>query len=116
MNKRNVGNDKEDIVSIFLEKNNIKIIDRNFYTDHGELDIVGMDGEYLVFFEVKYKKNKGYGNPFEMVNYSKRRRIVNASRVYLYKNHYPENTFIRYDVVGVLDGEITWIKQAFDAF
>ena len=116
MNKRSVGNDKEDLVTLFLKKNGVKILDRNYSTDKGEIDIIGSDGEYIVFFEVKYRKSAKHGNPLEAITPSKIRRIVNASKIYLYNNHYSDNTYIRYDCIGVLDSNITWIKNAFDAF
>ena len=116
MNKRNVGTDKEDLVTRFLEENNIKILDRNYYTDKGEIDIIGTDGKYIIFFEVKYRKAAEYGNPLEAVTSGKIRKIVNASKIYLYQNRYGDNTYIRYDCIGVLDSSINWIKNAFDAF
>lgn len=116
INKRALGADKESLVTEFLKKNNIEILDRNFYTSQGEIDIVGRDGEYLVFFEVKYRVSGKYGNPLEAITPKKRGRIVRAARVYLYSRHYPENTFIRFDCVGVLDGKVEWVKNAFDAY
>ena len=113
MNKRHVGNDKEDMVCLYLQGFNIEILDRNFYTRHGEIDIVGKDGDYLVFFEVKYRKDDSYGDPLEAISYSKKKRIYNAARVYLYLKHYPENTFIRFDCVGVTGSRINWVKAAF---
>ena len=116
MNKRNVGNDKEDLVTRFLEKNSIKVLDRNYHTDRGEIDIIGTDGQYIIFFEVKYRKAREFGNPLEAITPGKIRKIVNASKVYLYQHHYSDTTYIRYDCIGVLDSDITWIKNAFDAF
>lgn len=114
INKREIGNDGEDIVSDYLLRNNIRILDRNFQTRNGELDIVGIDGDYLVFFEVKYRKNTKYGYPLEAVTKSKQRHIVDAARYYLYYNHYPEETFIRFDCIGILENEIEWVKNAFE--
>ena len=54
--KRDVGGQKETLAVLFLEKQGFRILDRNYYTRHGELDIVAMDGEYLVFAEVKYRR------------------------------------------------------------
>ena len=116
MNKRSVGSDKEDLVTRFLEHNGVKILDRNYSTDRGEIDIVGADGDYMVFFEVKYRKSAEHGNPLEAITPGKIRRIVGASKVYLYQNHYSDNTYVRYDCIGVLEDKITWIKNAFDAF
>lgn len=116
MNKRSIGSDKEDLVSRFLEKNGVTILDRNYNTDKGEIDIIGRDGEYIVFFEVKYRSEKTYGSPFDAITKGKIKRIVAASKLYLYNNRYDDSTYIRYDCIGVLDSEITWIKNAFDAF
>ena len=116
MNKRSVGSDKEDLVTKFLESNNIKILDRNFSTGKSEIDIIGKDGEYIVFFEVKYRNNDEHGHPLDAITPSKIRRIVDASRKYLYSHRYNEDTYVRFDCIGVLESEITWIKNAFDAF
>lgn len=101
------------MASLFLEKQGIDILDRNFYTRHGEIDIVGKDKEYLVFFEVKYRRDDYYGDPLEAVSFPKQKRIRNAARVYLYLNHYPEATYIRFDCIGIKGSDITWIKSAF---
>ena len=83
MNKRNVGSDKEDLVSRFHEKNGVRVVNRNYDTDRGEIDIIGADGDYIVFFEVKYRKAGEYGSPLEAITKSKVRRIVGASKIYL---------------------------------
>lgn len=116
MNKRKLGNDKEDLACRFLEQNNVKIISRNYNTYHGEIDIIGFDGETLCFFEVKYREDSGKGSPFEAVTKSKIMHIIKAAKVFLYRNHYSEDTFIRFDCIGIQGGEITWIKNAFEAF
>lgn len=116
MNKRNIGTDKEQLAKHYLEEQGVKIIAANYYTYHGEIDLIGMDGEYLCFFEVKYRKNAAKGDPLLSVTPSKIRRIVNSARVFLYNNHYPENTFIRFDCIGILDSKFTWIKNAFSAY
>lgn len=113
MNKRDIGNAYENIAVKFLQTNGIEIICRNYNTRHGEIDIIGKDGEYLVFFEVKYRKAEAFGDPLAAVTYSKQRHIINAAKVYLYENRYPENTFIRFDCIGVLEDEVKWIKNAF---
>lgn len=113
INKRAIGNAGEDIVSAYLIKNNITILDRNFSSKHGEIDIIGMDGDYLVFFEVKYRKDLKYGYPLEAVTKAKQKHIIKAAQYYLYYYHYPEDTFIRFDCIGILDNEIEWVKNSF---
>lgn len=113
MSKRSIGDDKETLSVNFLSNNNVKIIDRNFNTRHGEIDIIGIDGDYLVFFEVKYRANLNYGYPLEAVTKNKIRNIRNAARVYLYHKHLPETTAVRFDCISILGSDIQWIKSAF---
>lgn len=113
MNKRALGNDKEDFAVRFLNANGVEVLDRNFYTRHGELDIVGTDGDYLVFFEVKYRKSNSFGNPMEAITMNKQRNIIKSAKIYLYLKHYPETTYIRFDAIGICDDKVEWIKDAF---
>ncbi len=113
MDKRKLGGDKEDIAEFFLNQNGVKVLFRNYYTKHGEIDIIGMDQEYLVFFEVKYRRNNLYGNPLEAVGKNKIKNIIKASRIFLYLEHYPENTLIRFDCIGILNNQVEWVKNAF---
>ncbi len=116
MNKRIIGFEKELFASEYLQRNGLVILDKNFYTPTGEIDIVAKDEDYIVFVEVKYRKTLNYGNPLESIGKSKISKIVKASRYYLYKNHYSTEVLVRFDCIGILGKEITWIKNAFEAF
>lgn len=61
-NKRDIGTVYEKKAVLLLEEKGCRILERNFYTYHGEIDIIAKDGDCLVFVEVKYRKNtkKGY--------------------------------------------------------
>ena len=76
------------------------------------------DGKYLVFVEVRTKKNTIHGTPIETVDYDKRRQIEKMARLYFTKEKVPEDTYCRFDVVGIVlpnDGEpqIEHIQDAF---
>ncbi len=116
MDKRGIGNDREEMVSSYLRKNGVRILDRNFLTKHGEIDIVGLCEGYLVFFEVKYRNTIRNGYPLEAVTYSKQRSIIQSARVYMYLKHFSTETPVRFDCIGVLNSRIEWIKNAFEAF
>jgi putative endonuclease len=79
----------------------------------GEIDIIARDGAYLVFAEVKYRKNASYGMPQEAVNYAKQKKISQTAGYYLMIKHMQENVSVRFDVVSVLEDEVTVIKNAF---
>ena len=71
-------------------------------------------GRYLVFIEVKYRKNGKSGSPFSAVGREKQRIISKVAMFYLIAHGYRELPPCRFDVVGI-DGEnIHWIKNAFD--
>ena len=61
MNKRKVGNKGEDEAVQYLEEQGLHILERNFRTREGEIDIVAEDGGVLVFFEVKFRSSAGTG-------------------------------------------------------
>lgn len=113
-NTRLEGNIGEDIAMMFLTKQGVEILERNYRIKGGEIDIIYKDGDYLSFAEVKYRSSDAFGQAYEAVDYAKRKRICKASRVYLYSKHIPENVYIRYDVISIMDKEVTWYKNAFD--
>lgn len=96
----------------YLEKEGYVVLEQNFRVQKGEIDIIARDGEYLVFVEVKYRKNMGCGFPEEAVDYRKQRTICRVSDFYRMKHGIAEVP-IRYDVISDLNGEIKLIKNAF---
>ena len=112
-NRRNIGSVYEKTAGEYLEKQGYEIIEYNVYSRAGEIDIVARDGAYLVFVEVKYRKDKKCGEPLEAITQSKRRTISKCALSYLKKHRLWEMP-IRFDVVGILGEEITLIKNAFE--
>ena len=74
---RLIGIDGEKAAEKYLKDKNYKIIDTNFRTRFGEVDIIAKDGEFIVFVEVKTRGEKSFGNPMEAVNYDKQRKKEN---------------------------------------
>ncbi|MFA9399180.1 MAG: YraN family protein [Clostridiaceae bacterium] len=102
----------------YLKKKNIKILDKNFRIRTGEIDIIGVDKNILVFYEVKTRTNYHFGLPCEAVNLAKKKNIKKLAEFYILKNNYFQYD-IRFDVVEIyLDKnakfkKIEWIKNAF---
>ena len=113
MNKRTIGTQKEEMVAEFLDKQGIKILERNFACKMGEIDLICLDKGCLVFVEVKFRKNISYGYPQEAVTKNKRRKIILVSGYYRMLKHYGENIQMRFDVISILNDEIIWDKNAF---
>ncbi len=113
MNKRCVGKEKEELAAVFLTGCGMNILEKNFTCKLGEIDLIGLQDGYLVFVEVKYRKNTDYGYPQEAVSKNKRRKIILVSGYYRMIKHYGERMPIRFDVVSILGDKIRWDKNAF---
>jgi putative endonuclease len=110
---RQKGNDKEELAAKYLSQNGMRIVERNFYTRRGEIDIIGYDEGYVVFVEVKYRAGMSGGGALEAVNTAKQKKICRTADYYRYIHHIGNDAKIRYDVIGIQGDEITWIKNAF---
>ncbi|MDR1696228.1 MAG: YraN family protein [Endomicrobium sp.] len=108
---RKTGFDKEKEAAKFLTKNGYKIIETNFNTKYGEIDIIAKHKKCLVFVEVKYRKSSDMGAPQEAVTFQKQQKIIKSAIVYLKQNHIRSD--IRFDVAAITGGEITVIESAF---
>ena len=101
MNTRQTGNVYEQMAADYLEKQGMRI------------DIIGRDGKYLVFVEVKYRSGDEKGNAAEAVTTAKQRTICRVADYYRYLHHYGEDTWVRYDVVAIQGEALHWIPNAF---
>jgi putative endonuclease len=113
-----LGNKGETIASEFLQKQGLKIIERNYHNNLGEIDIICREADILVFVEVKTKTGSDLGSPEEMVGLKKQKKLRDISQLYLVENELEEN--YRIDVVAVdcscLPPQINWLKSAVENF
>jgi len=101
--KQNTGKIGEDIAVKFLEKNNYKILERNYRKPWGEIDIVASDAENneLVFMEVKTQNEKFEWRPEENITIHKKRQLSRIILTYLKTKNISENQNWRVDVVAI---------------
>lgn len=112
-NNRAIGTRGEMIAASFLEKNGYVILDKNYRCRIGEIDLIAKDGDYLVFVEVKCRKNMKTGYPSEAVGYYKQQRIIKTAIHYTkLKGLY--GCDVRFDIVEIVDRKIRVIKNAFN--
>ena len=112
-NKRSIGKEYEDLAIVYLENNGYEILERNFYSKQGEIDIIARENEYLVFVEVKYRNNNKIGHSLEAITHSKKQRIIKTAKYYIYKKFYGKCPLARVDVVAIQDKEVLLVKDAF---
>lgn len=112
-NRRRVGTEQETRVQEYLQSQGYEIVARNFYTKHGEIDLIAKKDGYLIFIEVKYRADERFGAPEEAVDFRKQKKIIAAAQYYMYKNRIPFDTPCRFDVAGATGDEIRITENAF---
>jgi len=96
----------------FLEENKYKIVAKNYKNPIGEIDLIAIHQGVCVFIEVKNRGNLRFGYPREAVNYAKQQKIRNTATGFLKANRMLDHK-VRFDVIEILDGQLTHIIDAF---
>ena len=120
MNIGKVGENGEKRVAEFLRKNGFSVVKRNYQCRYGEIDIIAENKQYILFVEVKTRKENALISGIEAVNSHKQQRIVLAAQDYITKTLCEKQP--RFDVAEVtvtekVDGgmafNLKYIKNAF---
>lgn len=106
-----LGEKGERWAAEFLRENGYQIVAENYRWGGGEIDIIARDSDYLVFVEVKTRRDKEYGLPEEAITEAKKRKIIRTAQKYI-ADHKPELD-IRFDVVAISEGKARLYKDAF---
>ncbi len=116
MSKIAKGRFGEEVAVKLLRSAGYAILETNFKTIHGEVDVIALDGETIVFVEVKTRTSERYGTAAEAVDARKQRHIINVSHDYLAQKGL-EEPYVRFDVIGVMmDGSRSKTEHFKDAF
>ncbi|MGV7222536.1 MAG: YraN family protein [Nitrospinales bacterium] len=115
----NLGRVGEDEAIKFVKKQGYRILQTNFKTKSGEIDIIAEDKKVVAFIEVKTRTTGEYGSPLEAVNHHKQNKIVQVANQFLVQ-YKVENRECRFDIVAInapTEEPSTWeielIKDAF---
>ena len=116
MNTKQTGMEGESRACEYLLKKGFAIIERNWRTKGGEIDIIAYKNDTVVFVEVKTLPNGTADMIQRELNYQKRQRIIKTSKRFLLKHRQYSNSYIRFDVI-VMDmpgfDEVYHIENAF---
>ncbi len=112
-NNRAVGAKKEEAAAAFLSRKGYLICEKNYRSKRGEIDIIAKKDKYLVFVEVKYRKNTSFGNPEEAVTLQKQCIISQVAQVYMLTHGYRLETSVRFDVIAIEGEHIRHYENAF---
>ncbi len=115
------GEDAEAACSHYLKSQGLKLVNRNFSCLFGEIDIIMLDKNILVFVEVRFRKNNNFGGGLESITTEKQRKLRRTAELYLQQNRQYENA--RFDVVSMSKNTQTrvgcqqytfdWVSNAF---
>ena len=109
---RALGAEAEARAAQLLQRKGYRIVDRNWTCRGGEIDLICVDGETLVFVEVRARADARHGTPLETVVDLKRRRLIRAAEIYLHVKKRQECA-CRFDVVAVTGETIDHVEDAF---
>ncbi len=109
------GYEAEKIALNFLKKQGLSLKTNNFRCNLGEVDLIMLDGLYLVFIEVKMRASNAFGGALSSVTLSKQNKIKKTASLYLLQNNYYDKYPVRFDVISIQGNppEINWLKNAF---
>ena len=117
--KQTLGNDGESCAAAFLQNRRHTILARNWRGRYGEIDIVSLEGQTLVFSEVKTRTNQKFGPPQQAVTPAKQKRLCKAALEYICA-HACADRNVRFDVLAltkIVDGyQVEWFANAFEFY
>ncbi|MBI1422741.1 MAG: YraN family protein [Gammaproteobacteria bacterium] len=114
-----IGKHAEDLAYQYLHKQGLRLLERNFNTRFGEIDLVMRDNDTTVFVEVRYRHQPEIVDPLSSIDSRKQLKLIRTARYYLQQHRNHAFAPARFDVIAITDqGEqpqIQWIKNAFEA-
>jgi len=99
----------------YLVDQGLTLLHQNYYCRFGEIDLIMLDQDTLVFIEVRYRKNGNFGGALASINQTKQRKIIKTAQHYL--TQLSSEPYCRFDAIALNDTELTplWVKDAFHA-
>ena len=119
LDRRARGDAVETAALGFLQQHGLRLLARNAQARGGELDLVMLDGDVVVFVEVRYRASNAYGGGAMSVDAGKRRKLVRAAQAYLLRHPHHADAPCRFDVIDASGDptapRIEWLEDAFRA-
>lgn len=112
-NNRTIGTVYENKAVLFLQKQGYEILHQNYYSVHGEIDIIAKQASCIVFVEVKYRKKNSEYDAIHAITPKKQQHIRYTAKRYLMQRYHSLDVFCRFDVLAFDGEQITHIENAF---
>ncbi|MCQ4262407.1 YraN family protein [Stutzerimonas stutzeri] len=113
------GRSAEMLALDHLRDKGLRLLERNWSCRSGELDLVMLDGDTVVFVEVRYRRHAAWGGALESVDTRKQQKLIKAAQFFLQKESRWAKHPCRFDVVAIAAAghtqDLNWIRNAFDS-
>lgn len=114
------GKDAELQALQYLQRQGLRLLAQNWLCKRGELDLVMLDGDTVVFVEVRYRKHAQWGGALASIDGRKRQKLILAAQFFLQTEHRWADSPCRFDVVAIEStalgsADLNWLKDAFDS-
>ena len=111
------GSEVEKLAAKYLTRHKLRVLEFNYRCRRGEIDLVMLDDDTLVFVEVRYRKNSSHGSALESVDQHKQTKLLTAAEHFIQQHHY-NNMPCRFDVIAAHSDQLgdlhfDWVKDAF---
>ena len=100
--KRAIGSHFEALAAAYLRARGCRFVAKNFLARAGEIDLIVLDQETIVFVEVKYRTSSDFGHPSELVTLQKQKKVIKTAQLFLQKNPKYAILDARFDVISAL--------------
>lgn len=112
------GDQAEYLALLYLQRQGLKLLNKNWRCPLGEIDLIMQQADTLVFIEVRYRKTALWGSAEESVTTSKQKRITNTAYSFLQQNPRLIKMKCRFDVIAlsgnISSSNIKWLTNAFN--
>ena len=103
----------------YLCEQGLSLIEQNYHSRFGEIDLIMRDQDTVCFVEVKYRKNMSFGGAMNAIPYQKQQKIIKTAQIFISENRKFSRQAIRFDALMLQQGgediSIDWIQNAFYA-
>ena len=113
-----LGQEAEDLALGYLQQQGLTLIERNYRSRYGEIDLIMRDQQHIVFVEVRFRSSQRYGGAVSSVDIHKQRKLIKCAQQYIANTS--SRLGFRFDVLAISPSsqqhDIQWLTNAFDEF
>lgn len=115
--RQQTGKNAERLALRHLEQHGLRLLAQNWLCRRGELDLVMLDGDTVVFVEVRYRQHAQWGGALASIDARKRQKLILAAQTFLQQEARWANYPCRFDVIATDSStpDMNWLRNAFDS-